>query len=181
MWVSSLGRLDSAFFLDVLAGRDNHDSTSSFKPVETYEEENRATRERVKDRRLKEITDSITKKKLKDSFLISSPALKRKAFKLMMSNSVATFWNRSMRPISSSAAPKRPATTRTSMGLSSAPIMVARLIKRSCITREPKGFSELIKRRFVIGSYCPDERKPRRALLTGSKNRAKIVERSTRS
>jgi aspartyl-tRNA(Asn)/glutamyl-tRNA(Gln) amidotransferase subunit A len=125
----------SAVLLDVLAGRDNHDATSSTKPVEHYEEDLNKPVKGMKVAVLKMVTDSVKDEEIKKHFYASLEALKeRRGRGRLCRIRQGSSSNRSTRLTSSSAALRRPRTTPTSMGSSLVPIRVARPIRKSCST-----------------------------------------------
>jgi aspartyl-tRNA(Asn)/glutamyl-tRNA(Gln) amidotransferase subunit A len=168
---------DSALLLDVLAGRDNHDSTSSFKPVETYESKIGQPVKGLKIAVIKEITDSITNKKLKDSFAKSVAGFKKAGVQVddvefgrdLLESIYATYI-----VISCAEATSNDANLD---GIKFGPYYGGKTYQEVMYNARTKGFSELIKRRFVIGSFALMRENQDVLFLRAQKNRAKIVER----
>jgi aspartyl-tRNA(Asn)/glutamyl-tRNA(Gln) amidotransferase subunit A len=168
---------DSALLLDVLAGRDNHDSTSSFKPVEVYESKIGQPVKGLKIAVIKEITDSITNKTLKDSFAKSVAGFKKAGVQVddvefgrdLLESIYATYI-----VISCAEATSNDANLD---GIKFGPYYGGKTYQEVMYNARTKGFSELIKRRFVIGSFALMRENQDVLFLRAQKNRAKIVER----
>jgi aspartyl-tRNA(Asn)/glutamyl-tRNA(Gln) amidotransferase subunit A len=168
---------DSALLLDVLAGRDNHDSTSSFKPVEAYESKIGQPVKGLKIAVIKEITDSITNKKLKESFAKSVAGFKKAGVQVddvefgrdLLESIYATYI-----VISCAEATSNDANLD---GIKFGPYYGGKTYQEVMYNARTKGFSELIKRRFVIGSFALMRENQDVLFLRAQKNRAKIVER----
>jgi aspartyl-tRNA(Asn)/glutamyl-tRNA(Gln) amidotransferase subunit A len=169
---------DSAYLLDVLAGRDNHDSTSSFKPVEKYESLIGKPVKGLKIAIIKEITDSITNQALKASFAKSVGALKKQGVEVeevsfgrdLLESIYATYI-----VISCAEATSNDANLD---GIKFGPNYGGKTYQEVMYNARTKGFSELIKRRFVIGSFALMRENQDVLFLRAQKNRAKIVEKT---
>ena len=125
---------DAALLCDVLSGRDEMDSTSSEKPVphclEKLGEEKKPTFAVLSD-----IVDSIHDETILSSF---AKSWRSRGARLLIFPLAKKPSNRSTRPISSSLAPRRPATMPISTASSSAPITKARRTKKLCSTPGPR-------------------------------------------
>lgn len=166
----------SAVLLDCLAGRDTHDSTSSDKPVESYEADLGKPVAGLKTAVIKEITDSLTDKETIRHFMSSVEALRREGVtvdfvsfdKALLESLYATYMVISCAEATSNNA--------NLDGLKFGPYKGGKTYQEAMFNARNEGFSELIKRRFVIGSYCLMRENQEELFLRAQKNRAKIVE-----
>ena len=167
----------SAVLLDVLAGRDNHDSTSSTKPVEHYEEKLGQPVKGMKVAVLKMVTDSIKDEAIKTHFYASLEELKKQGVQVdfvefgrdLLESLYATYI-----VISCAEATSNDANLD---GIKFGPYKGGKSYQEVMYNARTAGFSELIKRRFVIGSYCLMRENQEELFLRAQRNRAKIVER----
>jgi aspartyl-tRNA(Asn)/glutamyl-tRNA(Gln) amidotransferase subunit A len=165
----------SAVLLDALAGRDPHDSTSSQKPVEKYEEDLNKPINGLKVAILSEIVDSITDPEIKKHFDKSVEALKKEGVAIdyvsmgrdLLESLYATYI-----VISCAEATSNDANLD---GIKFGPYKGGKTYQEVMYNARTAGFSELIKRRFVIGSYCLMRENQEELFLRAQKNRAKIV------
>ena len=167
----------SAVLLDVLSGRDIHDSTSSTKPVERYEEDLDKPVAGMKIAVIKEIVDSISDEEIKKHFENSIKAAKEQGIavdfvsfdKKLLESIYATYM-----VISCAEATSHDANLD---GIKFGPYHGGKSYQEVMFNARDKGFSELIKRRFVIGSYCLMRENQEELFLRAQRNRAKIVEK----
>lgn len=168
---------DSAIVLEALSGRDEHDSTSSTKPVENYESH---VKDGIKGKRIaviKDINDSITNADLMRSFNASVDALRKKGAivedvlfgEKMLQSLYPTYMVISCAEATSNNA--------NLDGIKFGPYYDGKSYAEAMYNARTKGFSELIKRRFIIGSYCLMRENQEDLFLAAQRNRAKIVER----
>jgi aspartyl-tRNA(Asn)/glutamyl-tRNA(Gln) amidotransferase subunit A len=165
----------SAVLLDVLAGRDPHDATSSDKPVEHYEEDLAKPVKGMKVAVLKEIVDSISNKELRTHFDASVAALEKVGVSVdyvefgkdFLESLYATYI-----VISCAEATSNDANLD---GIKFGPYQGGKTYQEVMFNARTKGFSELIKRRFVIGSYCLMRENQEELFLRAQRNRAAIV------
>lgn len=169
---------DAALALEVLAGRCLHDSTSSTRPVEKYSEH---LDESIVGKRiavLKEITDSISDRAIIDKFNKSVEALREAGAivdyvefdRFSLSSLYATYMVISCAEATSNNA--------NLDGIKFGPYYDGNSYQDVMYKARTKGFSELIKRRFVIGSYCLMRENQDELFLAAQRNRAKIVKRT---
>ena len=144
---------DSALLLNVLAGRDNKDFSSSFKPVEDY---TKRLNESVKGKRIaviKEIVESISNTNIKDAFNKNISALKEQGA-IVESVSIDHKLLKAIYPtyiiISCSESTSNNANLD---GVNFGPRESGESFEEIMTNTRTKGFSRLIKRRFVIGGY----------------------------
>jgi len=166
----------SAAILDVLAGRDPHDSTSSTKEVERYEEKIGEPVSGMKIAIIKEIYDSVKDEEVLKHFNKSVEALKEMGVivdfvdfdKELLETIYATYMVISCAEATSNNA--------NLDGIKFGPYLGGNTYQEVMFNARNKGFSELIKRRFVIGSYCLMRENQNELFLRAQKNRAKIVD-----
>ena len=168
----------SAVLLDVLAGRDPHDSTSSMKEVEHYEADLKKPVKGLKIAVLKMVTDSIKDEEIKKHFYASLEGLKKEGVEVdfvefgkdLLESLYATYI-----VISCAEATSNDANLD---GIKFGPYKGGKTYQEVMYNARTAGFSELIKRRFVIGSYCLMRENQEELFLRAQRNRAKIVERT---
>lgn len=168
---------DSALLTEVLSGRDEHDSTSSFRAVEDYMPKG----EGLKGKRIaviKEILDSIKNEDVRKLYLFSIEAMKKEGavveevnFGIEALESIyATYI-----VISCAEATSNDANLD---GIKFGPYYEGKSYQEVMYNARTKGFSELIKRRFVIGSFALMRENQDVLFLRAQRNRAKIVEKA---
>lgn len=168
----------SAVLLDVLAGRDNHDSTSSNRPIECYEEDLDKPVAGLKVAVIKQILDSISNEEIKNHFIHSIECLKEAGITVdfvdfdnkLLESLYATYM-----VISCAEATSNDANLD---GIKFGPFKEGKTYQEVMFNARNEGFSELIKRRFVIGSYCLMSENQEELFLRAQRNRAKIVEKT---
>ena len=168
---------DSAILLEALSGRDEMDFTSSTRPVENYANLASSSLEGKKIAVLREITESISDAKMLSFFNESIERMKAAGaevtyvdFGLDLLQSVyATYI-----VISCAEATSNDANLD---GIKFGPYYGGSSYQEVMFNARTKGFSELIKRRFVIGSFALMKENQDVLFLRAQKNRAKIVER----
>ncbi len=168
---------DSAILLEALSGRDDMDSTSSTRPVENYANLASSSMKGKKIAVLREIMDSVSDAKMRDLFNKSISKMKEQGaevsyvdFGLDLLKSVyATYI-----VISCAEATSNDANLD---GIKFGPYYGGKTYQEVMMNARTKGFSELIKRRFVIGSFALMKENQDVLFLRAQKNRAKIVEK----
>ena len=169
---------DSAIVLEALSGRDDRDSTSSTRPVDAYSKNIHAGIQGKKIAVLKEITDSISDERNLKAFDASLEALKSKGAEVeyvefgqdLLESVYATYI-----VISCAEATSNDANLD---GIKFGPNYGGKTYQEVMFNARTKGFSELIKRRFVIGSFALMRENQDVLFLRAQRNRAKIVERT---
>ena len=165
---------DSAILLGALSGRDDRDSTSSFRPVEDYVPVSSSLKG-TKIAIIKEIVDSIKDEKLLKSFATSVEALKKAGAEIdyvefglpELQAIYATYI-----VISCAEATSNDANLD---GIKFGPFLGGKTYQEVMSNARTAGFSELIKRRFVIGSFALMRENQDVLFLRAQKVRAKIV------
>ena len=169
---------DAAALLDLFAGRDVNDSTSSVKPVGHYLEAANAAptlkRVAVIDDIIESVNDPVIRKAFDDSLVqleAQGYEINHVTFgKELLESIYATYI-----VISCAEATSNDANLD---GIKFGPFYGGKTYQEVMSTSRTKGFSELIKRRFVIGSFCLMRENQDVLFLRAQKNRAKIVERT---
>ncbi len=169
---------DAALALEILAGRCLKDSTSSTKPVEGYSKHLNDSIAGKKIAVLNEVVDSISDKEIKDKFNSSLKELEKAGAIIeyvdfgreSLSSLYATYMVISCAEATSNNA--------NLDGIKFGPYYDGNSYQEVMYQARTKGFSELIKRRFVIGSYCLMKENQEELFLAAQRNRAKIVKRT---
>lgn len=167
----------SAVLLNILAGRDERDSTSSEKTVEKYESDINKPIQGLKIAVIKDIIDSLTNQELLRHWNASIKALRKQGAiveevlfgKDMLESLYATYF-----VISCAEATSNDANLD---GIKFGPFKGGNTYQEVMYNARTAGFGELIKRRFVIGSYALMRENQEELFLRAQRNRAKIVER----
>ncbi|MBR1847467.1 MAG: aspartyl/glutamyl-tRNA amidotransferase subunit A [Bacilli bacterium] len=169
---------DAAILLEALSGRDVMDSTSSVKPVEDYAEGCAKPLEGPRIAVLDDIVESLTDATIRDAFNDSLAKLEKSGAvinhvhfgKELLESIYATYI-----VISCAEATSNDANLD---GIKFGPFYGGKTYQDVMAQARTKGFSELIKRRFVIGSFALMRENQDVLFLRAQKNRAKIVERT---
>ncbi|MCR5078736.1 MAG: Asp-tRNA(Asn)/Glu-tRNA(Gln) amidotransferase subunit GatA, partial [Bacilli bacterium] len=166
---------DASIITEALSGRDEHDSTSSFREVESYMP---TSIDGLKGKRIaiiKEIVDSLKNEEVKKLFLASTDAMK-KAGAIVEEVEFGTDALESIYAtyivISCAEATSNDANLD---GIKFGPYYEGKSYQEVMYNARTKGFSELIKRRFVIGSFALMRENQDVLFLRAQRNRAKIV------
>ena len=169
---------DSAVLLEALSGRDELDFTSSPKPIDDYASK---LRETLKGKRLaivKTVIDSITNKDTQNIFeksvqkLISAGAcVDYVDFPIELLNAIHPAYI----VISCAEATSNNANID---GIKFGPFLGGKTYQEVMSNVRTKGFSELIKRRFIIGSFALMSENREELFERAQKVRAKIVEKT---
>lgn len=168
---------DSAIALSLLAGRDLNDATSSIKPVEDYASN---INDSIKGKRIaviKEVIDSLNDEKVKKAFLASINALEKQgaiidyvSFSLKLLEAIYPTYM----VISCAEATSNNANLD---GVKFGPRYEGNTYQEVMIKARTNGFSELIRRRFIIGSFALMRENQNDLFLRAQKARRLIVNR----
>ncbi len=168
---------DNAILLEALAGRDDMDFTSSTRPIENYANLSSSSLKGKKIAVLREIIDSVSDQKNLQLFHESIEKMKQSGaevtyvdFGLELLQSIYPTYI----VISCAEATSNDANLD---GIKFGPYYGGNTYQDVMFNSRTKGFSELIKRRFVIGSFALMKENQDVLFLRAQKNRAKIVER----
>lgn len=165
---------DNAILLSALAGRDDLDSTSSFKPVGDYVSALK-TKEKVRIGIVSEVLDSISDTYLKDRFLEMVDKMEADGASIeyvhldkdLLRSVYATYF-----VISSAEATSNNACLD---GIKYGPFYEGASYQEVMKEARTKGFSEPIKRRFVIGSFALMEENQEELFIRAKRNRARVA------
>ena len=168
---------DSAAVLEILSGRDNKDATSSEEPVGQYLNSLNKDIRGLKIAVIKEIFDNVSSTQIKEAFLKVIEALKEKGATINFV-SMDIRLCRAMVPtyfiISSSEATSNNANIDgIKFGLRADGNNYEEIMTNS----RTKGFSEHIRRRFIIGSYSLLSENQQDIFIKAQKCRRLIVNR----
>ena len=167
---------DVAIVTEVLSGRDDKDSTSSTKPVEHYFKEFKKPCSKRTIAVVKEIRDAVTDKSVLEAFNKTVEGLKARGFKVnevSMPTDLLTSLFPTYFVISCAEATSNNANMD---GIKFGPLSSGTTYEEVMADARTKGFGELIKRRFVIGSFALMKENQHDLFLRAQKNRRRIVE-----
>ena len=165
---------DSALSLSLLAGRDNHDATSSTKPVEDYAKAINNPIKGVKIAVLREVVDSIDDKNILEAFnntIKQGAVVEYVDFSIKLLESIYPTYM----VISCAEATSNNANLD---GIKFGPRYEADTYTDVMIKARTKGFCELIRRRFIIGSFALMRENQNDLFLRAQKARRLIVNRT---
>ena len=167
---------DVAIVTELLAGRDDRDSTSSTKPVGKYYENIKNFCEKRRISVIKEVRDSINDKDVLDAFNKTVEGFKKRGFEVKevsVSNELLLSLFPTYFVISCAEATSNNANMD---GIKFGPLSNGTTFEEVMSDARTKGFGELIKRRFVIGSFALMKENQHDLFLRAQKNRRRIVE-----
>lgn len=169
---------DAALSLNLLAGRDDLDATSSTKPVMDYTTDLNKPLKGKKMAVLKEVVDSINDEKVLNSFNEVLESLKEQgvaiefvSFGLKLLESIYPTYM----VISCAEATSNNANLD---GIKFGPRYEGQTYQEVMTIARTKGFSELIRRRFIIGSFALMRENQKDLFLRAQKARRLIVNRT---
>jgi aspartyl-tRNA(Asn)/glutamyl-tRNA(Gln) amidotransferase subunit A len=167
---------DSAYVLEAIAGRDENDSTSSSLPIGDYHSNIDKSIKGYKVAVIKQIFDAVKDKSVKDSFNKTLVELKN-------AGAIVDFVNvdseilESLFPtyfvISCAEATSNNANLD---GIKFGPYYDGKTYEEVMSNARTKGFSELIKRRFIFGSFALMRENQNDLFIRAQRNRRRIVE-----
>ena len=167
---------DVAIVTEVLSGRDDKDSTSSTKPVDKYFENIKKTLEKRTISVIKEIRDSVKDKAVIDAFNATVEGFKKRGFvikEVSLPNELLISLFPTYFVISCAEATSNNANMD---GIKFGPLSNGTTFEEVMSDARTKGFGELIKRRFVIGSFALMKENQHDLFQRAQKNRRRIVE-----
>lgn len=167
---------DTAIVLQAVAGRDENDSTSSTKEVPNYLKDIDVINKNYKVAIIKEIVDTISDKDILDSFYKTVSALKANGHIVeevnvsheLLSTLFPTYFVLSCAEATSNNA--------NLDGIKFGPHSDGTTFEEVMNDARTKGFGELIKRRFVFGSFSLMRENKNDLYIRAQKNRRRIVE-----
>lgn len=166
---------DSAYVLDVLAGHDDRDFTSSVKPVDEYAKDIEKVNPKAKIAVIKGIVDSISDKVVLEKFNETIEMLKNAGFAVdfveidekILSSLFPTYFVISCAEATSNNA--------NMDGIKFGPYYNGQTFEDVVSQARTNGFGELIKRRFIIGNFALMKENQKDLFLRAQKNRRVIV------
>ena len=167
---------DVAIVTEVLAGRDDRDSTSSNKPVDKYYENVKKSCEKRRISIVKEIRDSVKDPAVLEAFNKTVEGFKKRGFEIKevsLPNDLLLSLFPTYFVISCAEATSNNANMD---GIKFGPLSNGATFEEVMSDARTKGFGELIKRRFVIGSFALMKENQHDLFLRAQKNRRRIVE-----
>lgn len=168
---------DSAYLLDFLAGKDEKDATSSSKEVDVYESDLHASIQGKRIAVIEEILQSVSSLEVKEAFQKSCDALKEEGAiveHVHMDEKLLKALYPTYMVISCAEATSNNANLDgIKFGIREEGETYVDLMKNT----RTKGFSELIKRRFVIGSFCLMRENQEDLFLRAQKVRHLVVDK----
>lgn len=167
---------DVAIVTEVLSGRDDRDSTSSTKPVDKFYENIKNSCEKRRISIIKEIRDSVKDKDVLDAFNKTVEGFKKHGFEVKevsLPNELLLSLFPTYFVISCAEATSNNANMD---GIKFGPLSNGTTYEEVMSDARTKGFGELIKRRFVIGSFALMKENQHDLFLRAQKNRRRIVE-----
>lgn len=167
---------DSAIILGALAGHDAMDSTSSLKPVDDYTKSLKEATSYGKIAVIQEIVDSVKDKDVLVAFNKSIESLKAKGFTVeyvhvdnkLLESLLPTYFVLSCAEATSNNA--------NLDGIKFGPYKAGKTFEEVMSNARTAGFSELIKRRFVFGSFALMSENQNDLFRRAQKNRRRIVD-----
>ena len=166
---------DCAYLLNATSGRDENDSTSSTKPVDDYVSLINKPVKGLKIATIRQINNAIKDEEVLKAFNNTIEQLKKEGVIVdeidldlnMLASIFPTYF-----VISCSEATSNNANLD---GIKFGPYCEGNTYQEVMFNARTKGFSELIKRRFVFGSYALMRENQQELFLRAQKNRRKIV------
>ena len=167
---------DAAIVSEVLSGRDERDSTSSTKPVEHYFEELKKPLKSKRIAVIKEIVEAIKDKEILEAFNKTLDEFKARGY-IVSEVSVSEELLTSLFPTYFVISCAEATSNNANMdGIKFGPLSNGATFEDVVTEARTKGFSELIKRRFVIGSFALMKENQNELFVRAQKNRRRIVE-----
>ena len=168
---------DCAYVLNATAGRDEKDMTSSVKPVCDYAKDIDKFDKKRKIAVIQEILDAVKDKDLKKAFIDNVEKLKQSGFAVeyvhmpvdMLSSLFATYFVISCAEATSNNA--------NLDGIKFGPLSKGDTYEEVMKNARTKGFGELIKRRFIIGSFALMKENQAELFVRAQRNRRAVVDK----
>ena len=166
---------DCAYVLKVAAGKDEKDMTSSDKPIDDYAKNIETCDKKYKIAVIKEIYDVVKDEDIKKAFMDSISKLKEQGFTVdfvhmpmeMLTTLFATYFVISCAEATSNNA--------NLDGIKFGPLSKGDTYEAVMKDARTKGFGELIKRRFIIGSFALMKENKDELFIRAQRNRRAIV------
>ena len=166
---------DCAYVLNATAGHDVHDATSSVKPVDDYAKDIEKCDKKYKIAVIQEIFDAVKDEDIKKAFLDNVKKLKDLGFVVdfvHMDNKILSSLFATYFVISCAEATSNNANLD---GIKFGPLSKGDTYEEVMKNARTVGFSELIKRRFIIGSFALMKENKDELFVRAQRNRRLIV------
>ncbi|MBR1581816.1 MAG: aspartyl/glutamyl-tRNA amidotransferase subunit A [Bacilli bacterium] len=166
---------DAGLILNCLSGRDEKDFTSSLKPVNNYDLNHTVNLKNIKIGEICGVIDSITDKNVLNDFnnLVEKLNKETKVEKVNFDTKLLESIYPAYVVISCAEATSNNANLD---GIKFGPYYDGKTYQDVMMQARTNGFSELIKRRFVIGSYCLMRENQEELFLRAQRVRRLIVD-----
>ena len=168
---------DAALLLPFLAGRDENDSTSSTKEVEDYLSYLDKPINNYKIAVVKEIFDAIKNENIKNAFLMTCKELEKKGVKIDFVNMGKELLESIFPTYFVISCAEATSNNANLDGIKFGPYYDGKTYEEVMSLARTKGFSELIKRRFVFGSFTLMKENQNDLFIRAQKNRRRIVDK----
>lgn len=167
---------DVAIVSEVLAGRDNRDSTSSTAPVDHYFAEMKKPCESKRIAVIREIVEAVKDREVLEAFNKTITGFKSRGYKVS-EVSVPVELLASLFPTYFVISCAEATSNNANMdGIKFGPLSNGTTFEQVVTEARTKGFGELIKRRFVIGSFALMKENQKELFVRAQRNRRRIVE-----
>lgn len=168
---------DCAYVLNAVAGEDKNDMTSSTKEVSDYAKEIDKCDKNYKIAVIQEIFDAVKDEDIRKAFLDNVEKLRAEGFKVdfvhmpteLLQTLFATYFVISCAEATSNNA--------NLDGIKFGPLSKGDTYEEVMKDARTKGFGELIKRRFIIGSFALMKENQNELFVRAQRNRRIIVEK----
>lgn len=168
---------DCAYVLNATAGHDDKDMTSSVNPTCDYAKDIDKFDKKRKIAVIQEILDAVKDKDLKKAFIDNVEKLKQSGFAVeyvhmpvdMLSSLFATYFVISCAEATSNNA--------NLDGIKFGPLSKGETYEEVMKNARTKGFGELIKRRFIIGSFALMKENQAELFVRAQRNRRAVVDK----
>ena len=171
---------DSAYVLEALAGGDNKDMTSSTKKVEEYSKNLNGELKGVKIALIKNIDNSIKEKDVVNNFNVVVEKAKN-AGAIIIEDNIDIRLLKAILPVYQVISCAEATSNNANLdGIKFGPRAEGKTYDDVTTNTRSEGFSELVKRRFVLGSYCLARENQDVLFLRAQKIRHMIVDQLNR-
>lgn len=168
---------DAALLLNLLAGRDLQDATSSEMPVADYTKTLGSELKDCKIAIIKEIVDSIYDKSINAAFQKTIASLKYRGAKVEYVSIDRKLLEALFPTYVVISCAEATSNNANLDGIKFGPYFDGKTYDEAMMKARTKGFSELIKRRFVIGSFCLMRENQEVLFLRAQKVRRMVVDK----
>ena len=166
---------DSAYILEALAGVDYNDATSSLEEVKEYSKDLSLDVKGKKIAIIKEIEDLVTNEDLRKALdYVKEELIKNEATVSYVNFDIQLL--RAILPVYMVISCAEATSNDANLdGIKFGPRENGKTMDEEVFNTRTKGFSELVKRRFVIGSYCLSKKNQDKLFIRAQRIRRMIV------